>query len=123
MKRDEGFLFPRENRIRLSAAGYRKLCNMIDERDGKRCIICGSHSGLHHHHVRFRSAYGSDTADNLVLLCFKCHDIYAHGKKERIFASEFSEYLNSEKCRKWNDTHREELDLIYSKYGGKNAKY
>lgn len=113
MQRDDGFLFPRENRIRLNKTGYRKICKLVNERDGNHCIICGSHTGLHHHHVRFRSAYGSDTIDNLVLLCYKCHDIYAHGKKERLYASEFRDYLDSQKCRDWEKDHAEEIEKIY----------
>lgn len=111
---DDGFLYPREPRLRLSKEGYRRLCELVDERDGGRCIICGASFGLHHHHVRFRSAWGSDREDNLVLLCYKCHDIYAHGKKEKSYRGEFEEYLQSERCKEFRRENQDRLDRIYA---------
>lgn len=116
---DEGFKYPREERLRLNANGYRMLCEAVDERDGGRCILCGSPFGLHHHHVRFRSAWGSDREDNMVLLCYKCHDIYAHGHKEKSYRSMFLEYLDSEKCRAWREENKERLEDIYRRKKGK----
>jgi 5-methylcytosine-specific restriction endonuclease McrA len=29
--------------------------------------------GLHPHHIKYKSAGGEDTLDNLVTLCWKCH--------------------------------------------------
>lgn len=120
MQRDEGFLFPRENRLVLTNDGYRELCRMVDKRDsdekGKpRCIICNSTSNLHHHHVRFRSLYGSDREDNLVLLCSGCHEIYAHGKKEKAYMGLFKEYLMLPRIVAWREAHRAELERIYEK--------
>lgn len=111
--RDEGFMFPREERIRLTKQGYKELCRMIDGRDGYRCIICGAPSGLHHHHVRFRSAWGSDREDNMVLLCAACHDIYAHGTKEKGYRAMFQDYLESEHVKAWREAHRADLERIY----------
>lgn len=112
MNRDEGFLFPRENRIRLSHEEYKELCKLIDERDNFRCILCESNYGIHHHHVRFRSAYGSDISENLILLCESCHQRWAHGLKEKEFQKQFEEYLNSPRVVEWTEQHRAKIDKI-----------
>jgi len=111
---DEGLKFPREERIRLSQSGWNKIRKLVYERDGYRCIICGSHSALHVHHVRFRSAYGSDTLDNLVCVCAKCHDIYCHGVKSKRWRNSFIDYLAGK--REWNEAHKEQALNIYTKH-------
>ena len=46
-------------------------------RDGG-CVICGSKTHLHNHHLRKRSKQGSDRAGNQVTLCKDCHaDVHA----------------------------------------------
>lgn len=114
--KDKGMEFPRESRIRLKEKGYKLLCQMVDERDNNHCILCGSYTGLQHHHVRFRSNYGSDIEENLVLLCYRCHDIYAHGKNEKSYRAMFEEYLHLERCEEWRKSHMEELLSIYRRY-------
>lgn len=113
---DENFMFPREERIRLSDKGYKKICALVNERDDYRCKLCGSTVGLQHHHVRFRSAYGSDTIDNLILLCASCHSIYAHGRKEKGYQQIFEEYLHGEYCKQFEKAHEKKLNSIYRQY-------
>jgi len=60
-------------RIRLDAEAYQKLHRQILERDGWRCQLCGSLSGLQVHHVQRRSQSGDDSGDNLITLCSTCH--------------------------------------------------
>jgi hypothetical protein len=45
------------------------------ERDAWICQMphCRSRAPLHEHHVKFRSAGGSDELSNLVTLCMPCH--------------------------------------------------
>lgn len=38
------------------------------------CQVCGRTYGLHVHHIIPRSRGGGDTPDNLVTLCYECHD-------------------------------------------------
>lgn len=48
-------------------------------RDGHRCRACSSRQDVDVHHIRFRSAGGSDTAKNLAAICRICHaDIHAY---------------------------------------------
>ena len=49
----------------------KKLREQIRERDNGLCI-CGKQGG-HVHHIIFRSHYGSNKPENLILLCQECH--------------------------------------------------
>jgi 5-methylcytosine-specific restriction endonuclease McrA len=53
----------------------------IMQRDGWRCSVpgCTSYRNLHAHHVVFRSAGGSDAAENLTTLCAAHHQRGVHG--------------------------------------------
>lgn len=41
--------------------------------------VCGRSTQLEVHHIRFRSALGDDALENLITLCFACHQ-KAHGR-------------------------------------------
>lgn len=58
----------------------------IIERDGYLCAVpgCTSRRNLHNHHVAFRSAGGSDAADNRVTLCAFHHLRSVHAGRMRI---------------------------------------
>lgn len=43
-------------------------------RDGWKCKHCKIRHGLTPHHVQFRSHGGPDIRQNLLTLCFQCHD-------------------------------------------------
>ena len=43
--------------------------------DIKACELCGSHRSLDVHHIVPRVFGGEDEADNLVVVCQKCHGI------------------------------------------------
>jgi 5-methylcytosine-specific restriction endonuclease McrA len=60
-------------RLRLDAESYHQLHRQVLERDGWRCRACGSMQHLQVHHQRFRSPLGSDSEDNLIVLCLECH--------------------------------------------------
>ena len=56
------------------------------DRDGWRCTIpgCSSRRNLHLHHIRFRSAGGSDDAANLTTLCAAHHHRGVHAGRVRV---------------------------------------
>ncbi len=66
----------------------RAVYKFVDERDKRSCRVCGRRgvvdgvgilARLHHHHLKFRSAGGMDTSENVILCCSQCHaDIHAH---------------------------------------------
>jgi len=58
----------------------------VFERDGWRCAVpgCSSRANLHGHHVRFRSAGGSDEMENRVTLCAFHHQRCLHAGLLRV---------------------------------------
>ena len=74
---------PKQNRIRLKGVAYKKLQLAVLERDGFVCQECGRHTENAPHHIKYRSQGGSDTMENLILLCGPleedCH-AKAHGR-------------------------------------------
>ena len=64
----------------------------VRRRDG-HCRCCGGRSGLHVHHIVFRSQGGSDEPDNLILLCSECHANKAHGAESWWYRQLFLGYL------------------------------
>lgn len=53
-----------------------KVKRAVWERDGERCILCGSpHAAPEAHYVP-RSAGGLGVEENIVTLCRSCHDTY-----------------------------------------------
>lgn len=50
-------------------------------RDGYQCQKCKTKKGkLHVHHVVFRSSGGTDSPENLIVLCSDCHDKLHNGE-------------------------------------------
>jgi predicted restriction endonuclease len=45
----------------------------VYQRDNYRCRVCNNSNGLHPHHIKYKSAGGTDTLDNLLTVCFACH--------------------------------------------------
>lgn len=48
--------------------------DFVLERDGYKCVLCGSSNGLSVHHKIFRSRGGTDDESNLISTCVTCHD-------------------------------------------------
>jgi 5-methylcytosine-specific restriction endonuclease McrA len=68
------WLRPKQPRLRLDSKNYEQLRNAVLRRDGWRCQLCGTRSGLEVHHKEFRSHSGDDSEENLITLCTSCHD-------------------------------------------------
>ena len=58
----------------------KELSKECFNRDGWRCRHCHTSHGLHPHHIVYRSHGGKDEIDNLVTLCWLCHQEIHHGK-------------------------------------------
>jgi hypothetical protein len=69
----------------LSAKISNKVRKEVYRRDGWRCALCDSTSGIQIHHVVKRSQGGKNTPDNLITLCSDCHAL-AHGMNLRRWA-------------------------------------
>lgn len=52
-----------------------KIRKAIFKRDGNRCVKCESAvKTIHAHHIVPKEYGGSDNEDNLITLCFACHE-------------------------------------------------
>jgi hypothetical protein len=60
-------------------------------RDGWSCRHCHDRSGLHPHHVIYKSHGGKDELNNLLTLCAQCHLQGVHGHKLEIEVIEILE--------------------------------
>jgi hypothetical protein len=56
-------------------AQWRELKETIKAERGAKCEMCGSMENLDLHHITARKSKGKDVAENLQLLCRKCHAI------------------------------------------------
>ncbi len=61
--------------LRVDSDSYEAMRHRVLERDGWRCQLCGSMSGVEVHHIEHRSQGGSDCEDNLIALCSQCHNL------------------------------------------------
>jgi 5-methylcytosine-specific restriction protein A len=55
------------------APGWSARRSRILQRDGYRCVVCGSKVGLAVDHITPRSQGGTDEDSNLQTLCKRCH--------------------------------------------------
>lgn len=66
---------PKNSLLRLDSASYADTRRWVLQRDGWRCQLCGSISGVEVHHTEYRSHGGSDGEENLITLCSECHNL------------------------------------------------
>lgn len=64
------------------------LARKVYVRDGWRCRFCSNRTGLHPHHVLYRSHGGKDEMCNLITLCAGCHLDGIHGAKLKLIVKE-----------------------------------
>lgn len=88
----------------------------VYQRDGWRCAVCDSNSGLQIHHAIRRSQGGSNEPENLVTLCWRCHAV-AHntppyGTPDYMDADWMEqaivEYVSDYYAEQWTDEQQEE---------------
>lgn len=58
---------------RWKSDSYNTLRDKVLERDGYKCRNCGEFA-VELYHIKPRSEGGSDTPENLITLCYRCHD-------------------------------------------------
>ena len=63
----------RRARANTKLTARRRCYKLVDERDGRRCRICASWTGVQHHHIKKRSQGGADAPDNVLTVCGVCH--------------------------------------------------
>jgi len=60
--------------------GYENKRQYVLYRDGFKCQHCGSKDHLEVHHIRYKSHKGTNDVDNLITLCYECHQKLHSGK-------------------------------------------
>ena len=63
----------------LNTEEWKQVAEMVKERDGHKCVICGSTENLNAHHI----GYDGDRMDenDIVTLCNRCHECLHDGIK------------------------------------------
>ena len=63
----------------LKTDEWKQIAQMVKERDGQKCVICGSTENLNAHHI----GYDGDCLDenDIVTLCNRCHECLHDGIK------------------------------------------
>lgn len=87
-----------------------KVRREVMERDGHKCIICGSTNNLQVAHYVSRARLGLGIPQNLAVMCGVCHFEMDNGKSHRELQKLVREHLQGS-YEDWN-----EKDLIYSKW-------
>ena len=88
----------------------KKVKEIVWERDGQRCIICGSHYAMPNSHFIRRSQGGLGIEENIVTMCQRCHSMYDQYIDRKAMEAFVENYLRS----KYPGWDREKL--IYRKY-------
>ena len=81
------------------------------ERDGERCIVCGSPYAMPNAHFIPRSKSGLGIEQNIVTLCQNCHFRYDNTADRPKYREYIKKYLRGQYGADWN-----EEDLIYKKF-------
>ena len=87
-----------------------KVKDRVWERDGGKCIICGSRYAMPNSHYIRRSQNGKGIEENIVTMCQRCHTDYDQGSGRQSIAAYTERYLRS-KYPNWDKNK-----LIYKKW-------
>ena len=87
-----------------------KVRKEVMDRDGGRCIICGSMHGIQIAHYISRARLGLGTPQNLACLCLRCHTEYDNGKLHHEIKNAFKGHLKA------NYEEWDEAELTYKKW-------
>lgn len=84
---------------RLYGDDLRELNDLIWERDGGCCVLCGAPvpRGTKFHHILFKSHGGTDDEKNGVTLCQagrNCHTTRAHGPEAKEVRKTLEKYIS-----------------------------
>ncbi len=63
----------------------RAVKERVWERDGGKCIICGTHRAMPNSHFIPRSAGGLGIEENITTMCFACHNAFDGVGRQQLF--------------------------------------
>ena len=70
-----------------------KVKKRVWERDGERCIFCGSHEAMPNAHIISRGQGGLGIEENIVTACIRCHNDMDHTTKRGEMIEKAKEYV------------------------------
>jgi 5-methylcytosine-specific restriction endonuclease McrA len=73
----------------------KKVKDIVWERDGHRCIVCGSYQAMPNSHFIRRSQGGLGIPENIVTMCMTCHRMYDQYIDRENMESFVEKYLRS----------------------------
>lgn len=85
--------------------------DVVWERDGHCCVVCGSSAAMPNAHYIARSHGGLGIPENIVTLCADCHRAYDQSTAHERYKTVIRRYLKS-KYPEWDESK-----LVYHKYG------
>ena len=71
----------------------RKVKDRVWERDGHRCVLCGSPYANPEAHFISRAQGGLGVEENIVTLCRSCHDAYDNSHHRPYIRQKLKSYL------------------------------
>ena len=83
-----------------------KVKKIVWERDGHRCIFCGSYYAMPNTHVVPRSKGGLGIEQNIVTACLNCHRNMDQTTKRELYVEKANEYLDSIYGKRENLTYK-----------------
>lgn len=86
-----------------------KVKQAVWERDGMRCIFCGTPYAMPNAHLIPRSKGGLGVERNIVTLCAKCHHLMDNSTQRKTMLEKAEKYLEAH----YSDWNKEKL--IYKK--------
>lgn len=99
------------HRMTKACAIPAKVKREVWERDGRRCIFCGTHNAAPVMHFIPRSHGGLGIPQNIATGCFICHAQLDNSAYRKEMLKEFEAYLKRH-YPNWDPS-----DLIYRKWG------
>lgn len=64
----------------LNTEEWKQVAEMVKDRDGHKCVICGSTENLNAHHIGYEGDYLNE--NDIVTLCRRCHECLHDGISE-----------------------------------------
>ena len=61
----------------LNTEEWKQVAEMVKDRDGNKCVICGSTENLNAHHIGYDGDYLNE--NDIVTLCNRCHECLHDG--------------------------------------------
>lgn len=72
----------------------KKVKDRVWERDGEKCVICGSRYAMPNMHYISRAQSGLGIEENVVTGCIECHNAYDNGGKRAEIGEKVKAYLD-----------------------------